>query len=377
MICRALIQDGEVLIRRIPVPSSAGLAIPLQIKVIEADHLDTLVDGPMADGHYAVQGVEFDAAHRRVAYHLFDVHPGSRRPGLRLRSRAVPAAYVAHVFRAERPGQVRGTTWLAPVMMRLQDLHDFEDAQLLRQKIAACFSAFMVDADGPGGGPSTIVAGAVSDDAGQMVESFEPGMIVSLPAGRDIRFGSPPQVTDPAFVAEALRAIAAGVGLTYEALTGNLGGVNFSSGRMGWIEMERGIDESRWTTLIPQGFETAAQWILDAAQLAGLPVTGVAIDWTPPRRIMIDPAKETAADRDAIRSGLASWSGTVRERGFDPAKLMDELVGDMKLLKAAHKSAGLTLDIDGSRLSRAGTAHAATAPDEAEAPDNKEPDSNG
>lgn len=369
LIFRALVQDGEVLVRRIPRPSSAGLALPLQIRVLEVDHLDTMVDGPLAGGNFAVQGVEFSSTGKRVAYHLFDNHPGSIRMGRSLRSVRVDADMVAHVARADRPGMVRGVTWLAPVIVRLQDLHDFEDADLLRQKIAACFAAFTVDAEN---NRPPLALGAI--DSGQdqepLIESFEPGMIVNLPGGRDIRFAMPPTSNSPSYVSESLRAVAAALGITFESLTGNLSGVNFSSGRMGWIEMARAIDEARWSTLIPQGLEEIGRWVLDAATLVGLPTAGIRIGWTPPRREMIDPSKETASDRDAIRAGLQSWSETVRSRGGDPEELLAELVSDKKLFD----DNGLVLDVDASRITRSGSTQTTTNPPAPGTPDGEATD---
>ena len=42
------------------------------------------------------------------------------------------------------------------------------------------------------------------------------------------------------------RDIAVGVGITAEALTGNLSGVNFTSGRMGRLDMDANVEGRRW-----------------------------------------------------------------------------------------------------------------------------------
>lgn len=362
LIIRALATDGEVLVRRIPQPTSAGLPIPLRLRVLEIDHLDASVDGALTNGNRAVQGVEFDAQGNRVAYHLFGEHPGAMRMHRTGGSQRVPADYVAHVARVDRPGQVRGVPWLAPVMVRLQDLHDFEDAQLLRQKIAACFAAFTIDGEND---RAPLVTGAKSDTSvdGLSIDSFEPGMIVNLPGGRDIRFAQPPSVADPTYVSEALRAVAAALGLTFEALTGNLSGVNFSSGRMGWIEMSRGIDEARWITLIPQALAPIGRWVLDAASLVGLPIANVSVDWTPPRREMINPPEEIGAQRDAIRAGLASWSGTVRANGDDPEALFTEIESDKARFDAGNNGKGIILDVDAARVARGVYVNSAPVPE--------------
>ena len=127
---------GEVLVRR--VRGGPSRAIPMQIQVLEPDYLDPSRDGARG-GNEVREGIEYDPAGRRVAYWLFDRHPGEWRTLTRatLESRRVPASEVLHVYRQDRPGQMRGVSWFAPIALQLQDLADHQEAQLLRQKIAA------------------------------------------------------------------------------------------------------------------------------------------------------------------------------------------------------------------------------------------------
>ncbi len=67
-----IVEAGEVLIRRRVRRAEDGLPLPLQLQVLEPDFLDTNVDGPLGNGNYAVQGIEFDLRGQRVAYYLFD-----------------------------------------------------------------------------------------------------------------------------------------------------------------------------------------------------------------------------------------------------------------------------------------------------------------
>jgi hypothetical protein len=63
-------------------------------------------------------------------------------------------------------------------------------------------------------------------------------MIEYLPSGRDVRFATPGASGGYAeYMRVQLHAIAAGMGLTYELLTGDLSQVNYSSIRAGLIEL--------------------------------------------------------------------------------------------------------------------------------------------
>jgi lambda family phage portal protein len=332
-VMRAVVESGECLVLRERRPTSDGLPLLFQLRVLEGDYIDTLVDGPMPNGNRAIQGVEFDPRGRRVAYHLFASHPGDQLwTGLRSGTQRVPASEVVHVYRPDRPGQVRGVPWLSPVILKLRDFDEYEDAQLLRQKIAACYTAFVRRPDV-----------GVPVDAGALGERVEPGMIELLAPGEDVTFGSPPGVDGYADYSRiTLREIASGIGLTYESLTGDLSQVNFSSGRMGWLEQNRSIEAWREHMLRPMFLERVASWILDSAELQGFGAPTDIIRWTAPRREMINPADEIKAAADAIRAGLTSRAEEIRKLGRDPLDVYREIQQD----NAEADRLGLVLDTD-------------------------------
>ena len=128
-----------------PRPADAGLRIPLQLQMLEADFLDQARTMGLVNGH-VMEGVQFDEMGRRVAYWLFSYHPGGvliLNPRGGIVSQPVPADQIMHVYRVLRPGQVRGVPWLAPVMMALRDLDDYCDAERVRKKVEACVTAFV------------------------------------------------------------------------------------------------------------------------------------------------------------------------------------------------------------------------------------------
>ena len=180
-----------------------------------------------------LQGIEFDALGRRRAYWLYPTHPGDGRGALV--SHRVPADRVLHLFERLRPGQVRGVPWFAPVMLKLRDLDAYDEAELVRKKIEACFAAFVTGVQ-----DEETLGKARTEADGSRIETFEPGMIEYLEPGRDVKFAAPSASGGYAeYMRMQLHAIAAGVGLTYELLTGDLSQVNYSSIRAGLIEFRR------------------------------------------------------------------------------------------------------------------------------------------
>ena len=339
---RTTAESGESLVLR---RFTNKLAFPIQFQVLEPDFLDSSRDGATREGGEIVQGKEFDKSGRCTRYWLFPEHPGGGTGSVT--SLPVPARDVAHIYRVDRPGQVRGIPWLAPVMLRLSDFDDYENAQLVRQKIAACFAVFRTG--GLSGPPAAPASGS------KTIEKVEPGMIEWLGAGADVKFASPPQVEGyDEYARVSLRAIAAALGLSYEAFTGDLKGVSFTSGRMGWLEQQRNLDAWRWLMLIPQGCAVMMGWWLEGARLLGHNVDGVTVRHTPPRRDMISPEREVPALTNARRSGQKSLTDILGETGKDLHEHLDELAEEQELLDAR----GIILDSDARKVSAAGLTQA-------------------
>lgn len=341
---RSVVEAGEVLIRRRWRRASDGLAIPMQLQVLEADFIDTSVDGVLGSpGTTTVQGVEFDALGRRAAYWLFDKHPGASGPGLAI-SKRVPASEILHLFFAERPGQVRGTSWLGSVIVNLKDFDEYEDASLMKAKIAAVFAAFVTDVDGAGS-----ALGETTEDQ-PLVETLEPGQISYLRPGQSVEFGTPPVNASDGFSERQLRRVAAGLGVTFEDLTGDYSQVNFSSARMSRIKHWSNVHDWRWQMLIPQLCAGIWEWAMEAATVAGLTETTPTAEWTPPPMPMIEPDREGLALQRLVRTGAMTIDEMVRERGFDPETHWAEYAEGLKRLD----SLGIVLDCDARKTNQSG-----------------------
>jgi lambda family phage portal protein len=337
---RTAVESGESLVIRRKMPSSAG-AIPVKIQVIEGDYIDVSRQDDNTE-----QGIEFDSNGKRTAYWIFKSHPGDNtiRSFFRkkdLESERVPAEDVQHIFRQDRAGQIRGVSWFAPIIIPLRELDEYMDATIVKQKVSACFAGFIYDID------------STSNDATPktpITERLEPGAMEELPPGKDIKFPNPPTVNefDP-FTRVILRQCASGLGITYEAFTSDYSQVNFSSGRMGWLEFHRNIESWRWNMMIPQFCDPAVKWFIEAAELRGIRANGVKAIHTPPSREMIDPNAESNALVTQIRAGLKTLPEALRELGYDPEERFQEMADTNKELDRL----GLILDTDPRRVMKA------------------------
>jgi len=340
-VIEAAAESGECLIRRRRRFVSDGLPVPLQIQVLEADFLDEAKSGTNGN-NLIIQGVEFGPLGNRTAYWLFDEHPGASTGMRTMVSRRVPASDVAHIFLPKRAGQSRGYTWLAPVMQRLRNFDEMEDAVMEQAKIAACFAVFITKDDT-----------GVNAASQPLIDRVEPGLIQELGIGQTATSTPPPTFNGyQAYSWQALHAIAVGLGIPYELMTGDMKGVNFSSGRMGWLHFARRVDVWQWRMMIPQLCEPIWEWFMEAHALTpgGANIEARA-EWVPPRREMVDPKSEIETVKQRLRNGLATWPDALRELGItDPTAHAKEIQASNKLMDEL----GLILDFDPRHLTGAG-----------------------
>jgi len=356
LVVRTVVESGECLVRRRWRLPEDGLPIPMQLQVLEPDYLDSTRDSTSPNGAVRqIQGIIFDGIGRRVAYQLFREHPGSSVPGLSGfgQSDRIPAEDVLHVFKQNRPGQIRGVSWFAPVALRLKEFDEYEDAALLKQKIAACLAVIITDADG-----SATPLGLSTPDKPDVDEIF-PGMIANFPMGKTATVVDPPTVSEHAeFAQTMLRAIAAGFGVTYEDLTGDYGNLPFSAARMSRLRHWARVEDWRWRMLIPQFCDPVWKWAMQAAVIDGMPADPPAAEWTAPPMPMMDPTAEATALQNLMRIGALSWPEMQRERGYDPETVLAEIAE----WNAKFDVAKVVFDMDPRRTSQQGQPAQQVAP---------------
>lgn len=326
MVMAEVFEAGACFVRWYLRPPSWGLTVPLQCEVLSHEFLDTRRF--QANGqNQVINGIEFDPDGRRVAYYLFRQHPGEIVPMLRstVISDRVPASEVDHVFFPELAGQITGMPWLSATMLRLRDMADRDEAALLREKIAACLAVFVRRQ----GGATRALAQAADqskDSKGRATEKLQPGMISYVESDGDITVANPPNVGDADFTNRNLYAVAAGVGLTHSALSGNLSNVNFTSLREGKLDFWPILDQVQWFMLVPMLCRPAWRRVMAAAAGRGMQVSPtLGAKWATPKRPWVNPVDDAKGEAAELAMGLESWADKVTARGHDPDELLEEI----------------------------------------------------
>lgn len=299
----------------------------LRLSVLDVEQVDRSKTVELGNGARIIEGVEVDSLGRVTAFWVFPDRPSA--PFVfAFQSERIDASEIIHLFRPMLPGQVRGLSVLAPVLTKLAEVDATEDALLARQKVAALFCAFIVDPDGTAG-----FNGEEQD--GFLETGMEPGAAKVLKPGQRVEFPNMPTVGDgPDFLKAQLRAIAAGAGVTYEQLTGDLSGVNYSSIRTGLLEHRRRIGALRRQTLEPRAMDPLwRRWCelevvsgrLDAPDFEIAPEDYFDVEWMWPAWGQIDATKETEAEIAAIAAGLKSRREVIAASGRDPDAVLEDI----------------------------------------------------
>ena len=357
--CRSVMEAGECFIRLRPRLPKDGLLVPLQLQLLEAEHLPTAETRKLENGNYIRAGIEFNGIGRRVAYHLYREHPGdTSNPIASTELVRVPAEAVLHLFRPLRPGQLRGQPWLTQVLIKLHELDQYDDAELVRKKTAAMFAGFITK-NAP---QDSLIGESTADATGVALAGMEPGTLQVLLPGEDVTFSAPADVgaSYETFMRVQLRSIAAGMGITYEQLTGDLTGVNYSSIRAGLLEFRRRCEQFQHQVIVFQMCRPIWRSWLQAAVLSGAlskAAAGTDAKWIPPGFAWVDPLKDIKAQIMAVRAGFKSRAEVVSEQGYDAEAIDREIAAD----NARADELGLEYDSD----ARKETNEASAAPGDA------------
>lgn len=315
--------DGEIFIlkstnRRLRTP------VQLDIKLVESDQISTpgYVDG-LPD---RVDGIEFDKWGQPTNYHMLKTHPGDVWALGAWEKDDIHPDDIIHMFRVERPGQVRGIPEITPALPLFAYLRRWTLSTIAASETAANLSAVI-----------ETMGNDFDDDGPEDVEPFsnveiDRNMMVSLPRGWKMNQFKPEQPTTgyEVFRNAILGEIARCVHMPSNKALADSSRYNYSSGRLDHQTYYEsiGVEQSQWAV---ECLDRIFEWWLDEAlMLTGyLDSSDVGeVDhewrWNPPKHV--DPQKEVGAAIDAIDAGLLSEERYLLSNNIDPEEHYQQLI---------------------------------------------------
>lgn len=349
MAVRAWKESGECFVRLVVVPYDGSDVAPLRLQLLEADMVP-LINGEAPDsGNKVLLGIEFDKQGRRVAYWVYRAHPGDYPlaggaflgvtgkldPEKLIR---VPADEMLHIYKPDRPGQLRGVPALAACLQTIAQLADFDEATLERQKHAAALT-FFIRRPAPLDPGTDPVTGQTIDPNVVTESTINPGSAYTLLPGEEVESPSLPDLGNSYadFTRHNMRNIAGAAGMPYELLTGDYSGTNDRTARVALGSFRRRMQQEQWGVVVHQLCRPVLQKLIQQAILNGMAridLATVTVRWTPQAWPYINPLQDVQAQEYAIKAGLVSRTATIIERGDDPEQVDAERKADQEREKS-------------------------------------------
>lgn len=334
MLAMMIPRDGGVFIRHFRGRDQGEHGYRFQLLTVDRLAVDYNLD--LRNGGYINGGVECDVNDRIVAWHFYRRKAGAvwQSQGERLR---IPAGEIDYVAVHEDYSVHLSMPWGFTAAARLNTLNGFEEAALTAARAGASKMGFFEREMG---------VEEVSD--APELEEFEPGMTETLPPGYKFSAFDPgyPDGESPQFVKLMLRGAAAGMGVSYNGLAGDLESTNFSSLHVGKAE-----ERDEWRILQSWFIEhflavIHAEW-LPLSILSGktpLPFSKIAkfseVAWKPRGWAAVNPVDEANANIANIGAGLSSPQRVAASKGAD----YDAILNELAEAKAKAEKLGLSFD---------------------------------
>jgi lambda family phage portal protein len=316
--------------------------VQLDLRLIECDQIADPYGAALTppDGPRHVDGIDFDTFGNPLTYSLLHEHPGSTNASsYNTGATAIPARFMLHWYRQDRPGQARGVSELTPALPLFALLRRYTLATVAAAELAADYAAVLEtdqppSEDQPYGLPPD---GEAKYGYGTTTPGLpiEPRTMAFLPEGWKLsQFkAEQPTTAHPAFVEQTLNEIARCLEMPYAVAAGNSSGYNYSSGRLDFQVFGRAIAILRrelQCAVLRRIFES---WLDEAATIGlfrGLPARFTPIQWHWPSVPHVDPQKEAQAQQIRLLNLTTTWADECAADGRDWQTVFDQRAREVK-----------------------------------------------
>lgn len=348
MAVRRYVVDGGIFFVKTYVKDSD---FPFKLQLRSVDELSTIK--VPEEGKRIVEGVELNEYNKPVAYHFKKYDGYFLHPTETVR---IPAENVIFLFQKDSPEQIREVSRLTTALPRVKDVNQFVEAISIKERVLACMAVFIKKETPNSGMGRGVRQGGADAPISYSGVSLSPGMIGELNPGDEVQTVIPSGQASNAkeFIATLVRMIAAGLGLSYEAVSRDLSQVNYSSARQGLIE-DRKLYKKLQKMMIKRVLKPiyieflTAMYInkkLDFPDFMSKKKLYTNHAWVPPGSTWIDPKKEADANRIALSTNQDTLARICAERGEDWREVIAQRAAEINLENELIGSSGRGDDWD-------------------------------
>ncbi|WP_193108298.1 phage portal protein, partial [Escherichia coli] len=308
LMLRTWLRDGEVFAQMVSgrinsLTPSAG--VHFWLEALEPDFIPMTSD----ESNRLNQGVFVDDWGRPEKYLVYKSRPVS---GRQMETKEVDAERMLHLKFVRRLHQMRGTSLLSGVLIRLSALKEYEDSELTAARIAAALGMYIRKGDG-----QSYETDGNDSKENERELTIQPGIIYDdLKPGEEIGMvkSDRPNPNLETFRNGQLRAVAAGSRLSFSSTARNYNGT-YSAQRQELVESTDGylilqdwfigaVTRPMYRAWLKQAVASGVIRLprdLDRSSLYTAVYSGPVMPW-------IDPVKEAEAWKIQIRGGAATES---------------------------------------------------------------------
>jgi lambda family phage portal protein len=366
-----IFEAGEVF-HRMHMRAFGESPIRIALEMVEAERLadQFAFPGTVNPNHVVRMGVEVDRFHRAQAYWLRQNHPNTFETGhygLAEQIERVTADQIMHLRVIDRWPQTRGEPWMHAVIRKLNDMDGYSEAEIVAARAAANYLASIETPDGQ----TTLLDEQAADGSSEL--PLEPGEVRRMGPGEKLNFHAPnrPNAAMDPFMRMMLREVAAGAGVSYESVSRDYSQSNYSSSRLALLE-DRDlwrVHQGLWLRSFRVPFHRI--WLRQAVLARAIPEISIEAYALDPKKFeaamfkprgwsWVDPTKEVAAYKSAVRAGFMTVADVIALTGGGQ-DLEQVLDGREQELEMMHDK-GLVFDTDPERDAKGAEVAQETAP---------------
>lgn len=318
-------QDGEAF-AVIATNPKLRHSVKMDIMLIEADRVAG--DLHWIENDKSIDGITYDEWGNPVDYRVLKYHPGDVKFTAGDEAFHIPAEYMLHIFRPDRPELHRGVPELSAALPLFAQLRRYNLAVLSAAEAAADFAAILYT-DAP---PDGEAANVPPMDALEL----ERNMMLTVPAGWKMAQldSKQPTANHAEFVKIILSEIARCAVSTYGSVSGDFSGHNYASGRLDNQLYHKSIlvDRSFWETEVLN--QIFAMWFREYALVSSESGSKT------PRHMWfwdsaghVDPMKEASAQELRIINNVTTLAAECAKDGRDYMSVLRQRAKEFKLMR--------------------------------------------
>ena len=301
--------------------------VKMDLILVEADRVSGELR--LVEDDNSVDGITYDQWGNPVNYRVLKYHPGDLRFTTAEEALYIPAEYMLHIFRPDRPELHRGIPELSAALPLFAQLRRYNLAVLSAAEAAADFAAILYT-DAP---PDGEAANVPPMDALEL----ERNMMLTVPAGWKMAQldAKQPTANHGEFVKIILSEIARCAVSTYGSVSGDFSGHNYASGRLDNQLYHKNIlvDRSFWEAEVLNHifYMWYREYSLLRRNFRELQTPRHAWFWD--GFVHVDPTKEATAQEIRLANSTTTLAAECARDGWDYMTVLRQGAKEIKLMK--------------------------------------------